>query len=145
MDISFAVSGRLPPKKDGANSMWGKGTEVENLVALRRAALAKVERGRALARNIRLDLTVHVGSDNNRRTGDLDNFVTGVCDGLMAADGKTPWQGHAVWADPRNDDVRPDRVIAIVDDSQVVEIVARKVVGSPKAPGYEIRLSGDLA
>ncbi len=143
MDISFTVRGRLPPKKDGANSMWGKGSEVENLVALRRAALGNIGRGKPLARNVRLELVVHVGAVNDQRTGDLDNFVTGVCDGLMAAAANTPWHGHPVWADPKNDDVRPDRSIAILDDSQVVEIVARKAVGSRDAPGYDVTLSGD--
>ena len=38
MPYQFEVKG-LPPKKDGANSMWSKKLESERLVALRQAAL----------------------------------------------------------------------------------------------------------
>jgi len=39
--VEVIVRGALPPRKDGANSMWGKSVEFERLVALRRAALDK--------------------------------------------------------------------------------------------------------
>ena len=80
--IKFRVDG-LPPKKDGANSMWGKRLEAERLVNLRRAALTAMEGQPPLKRDIRLTITVCVGAVNNRSVGDLDTFITGVCDGLM--------------------------------------------------------------
>ena len=38
MKIAFMVMDQ-PPKKDGANSMWRKKSEVQHIVALRAAAL----------------------------------------------------------------------------------------------------------
>ncbi len=80
----FEVKG-LPPKKDSAQSMWGKPLEAKRLVEFRQAALKAIQDSAPLQSNIRLTLKIHVGPTNDRRTGDLDTFITGVCDGLMAA------------------------------------------------------------
>jgi len=84
MNISFQVNG-LPPKKDGAQSMWGKPLEAKRLVELRQVALKALQGHPPLRSNIKLTLKIHVGPVNNRSIGDLDTFITGVCDGLMAA------------------------------------------------------------
>lgn len=144
MQIKFRVDGHLPPKKDGASSMWKKDAEVPRLVALRRAALAALAGRKPFDRSIGLALRVYVGTTNDRRTGDLDNFVTGVCDGLMAAAPLIPWQGHATWQESHNEAIRPDRSVAIADDSQVVEIRACKVQGKHATPWYEIELADDV-
>jgi hypothetical protein len=47
--------------------------------------------------------------------GDLDNLVTGVCDGLQAADPRIKLDPH--WALPDLAAVRPDVSIAIADDA----------------------------
>ncbi len=141
--IMFRVTGHLPPKKDGANSMWKKPAEVSRLLALRRAALAALRDGPPFQDNIRLVMRVYVGRSNDRGTGDLDNFVTGVCDGLMAAAPRMPWRAHPAWLEAENDAIRPDRVVAIVDDSQIIEIRACKLQGREAVPWYEIELSDD--
>ena len=83
--FAFTVQG-LPPKKNGANSMWGKKTvERDRLIRLRQAALTSFAGHPPLRANIRLSLTVHVGPFNQPTIGDLDNMVSGFCDGLMAA------------------------------------------------------------
>jgi len=65
--------------------MWGKPTEAVRLIALRNAALSALGGQSPLEVNIHLTLRVHVGPKNDRNAGDLDNYVSGVCDDLMAA------------------------------------------------------------
>lgn len=138
--IDLKIEG-LPPKKDGASSMWGKRAETPRLLRLRQA-VAEAMQDQPLRSEIEIELTVHVGPRNDRQTGDLDNFITGICDGLMAASARMPWAKNETWAAPENRSVRPDVSIGIVDDSQVARIVARKVVADAEAPWYELRLRG---
>ena len=136
----FTVQG-LPPKKDGAQSMWGKLLEAERLIELRQATLHALQGNSSLRTNIKLTLKIHIGPINDRSIGDLDTFVTGVCDGLMAAapGGKL----HFLWNDVELNDVHPSKMIAIVDDSQVINIQAEKIIGDSKEPWYEIVLEGE--
>lgn len=141
MKFQFKVNDDLPPKKDGANSMWGKPTEARRLIKLRLAALRAFQGRTPLKRNIRLSLVVHVGSVNDKFTGDLDNFVTGVCDGMMVADARSKLDMQ--WSDLELSDVHPSKLLAIVDDSQIVSIKAEKMVGDSDLPWYEVVLEGD--
>ena len=138
--IQFKVRG-LPPKKHRKNgSMWR--TDAEKLRALRNAALEVIEalvqpdciKGEPYFQErekIRLTLCVHVESHKETESGDLDNFVSGVCDGLIKAH-----TNALVWInqDERfkklwpNDSIHPSRAIAFEDDKQVREICAKKVV-----------------
>lgn len=139
MNVSFQVKG-LPPKKDGANSMWGKPLEAKRLVALRQAALKALKEQSALQSDIKLTLKIHI-SVNNRSVGDLDTFVTGVCDGLMA----TRYGGRLdhIWDNKELERIHPTKTIAIVDDSQVVSIQAEKIIGDTDQPWYEVILEGE--
>ncbi len=112
--VKFYVEG-LPPKKNGANSMWGKRLEAERLVNPRKAALEAMGEHAPLKSGIRLAMSVHVGPKNNRSVGDLDTFITGVCDGLMK---RAPRSNlcQDVWGRAENGDIHPDRPIAIDDD-----------------------------
>ena len=139
--IRFRVENELPPKKDGATSMWGKPTEARRLIALRTAALAALGDQQPFSQEIRLALRVHVGLRNDRSSGDLDNFVTGVCDGLMAADSRSTV--HPSFEESENSTVHPAKAIAIVDDSEVTKIDAEKLSGLGKDPWYEIELEGE--
>ena len=130
----------LPPKKSGAISMWGNLSEIPRLIHLRRAALAELGENAVLQRDIRLWIVVHIGPRNTRQIGDLDTFVAGVCDGLMAADGNATLGDQ--WGEEENARIHPSRPIAINDDYQVVSICASKVVGDPK-PFYTVGLEGD--
>jgi hypothetical protein len=56
--ISITVN-ELPPKKDGANSMWRKGSELARLKALRKVAIEAM-RGQPLVDNQAIHLIVHV-------------------------------------------------------------------------------------
>ena len=144
--IRFEVHGELPPKKDGASSMWGKRTDTEpkRLIALRRAALEKLKSS-PFTGNIRLTLRVHVGcrapvfaDAGEKGFGDLDNFVSGVCDGLMAADRRA--KIHPLFCESKNADVHPTKKIAIWDDQQVIEINAKKCIRPGNHCWYEIGL-----
>jgi len=140
MKIQFIVE-CLPPKKDGANSMWGKKLESERLVNLRQAALQALNGQPPLQINIKLSLKLHLPV-NNRSIGDLDTFVTGICDGLMKRDPRSKLY-EETWSNPDYGDVYPDKVIAIVDDSQVVSIQAEKIIGDTEQQWYEVILEGE--
>ena len=123
--------------KDGANSMWGKADQQPRLQRLRQAFLAALNGQPPLAANIRLTVRVHVGPVNSNRVGDLDNFITGICDALQS--GKGTW---TAWDAPEFEAVHPRSAIAIVDDSQVVAIDAQKIIG-PAEPWYSVEIEGD--
>ncbi len=137
--IIFHVDG-LPPKKDGANSMWGKPLEAKRLVNLRRAALRAMEGQPALKRDIRLTITVCVGAKNDPSVGDLDTFITGVCDGLMKVAPRCKLCMD-IWGEAEYN-IQPDRAIAIDDDSQVINIQAAKVTDDTNRQFYNVTLEG---
>ncbi len=136
----FEVKG-LPPKKDGAQSMWGKLLEAKRLATLRQLVLKAFKGDSPLQSNIKLTLKIHIGPKNDRSIGDLDTFVTGVCDGLMATypSGKL----DSLWDNPKLEHIHPSKTIAIVDDSQVVSIQAEKIIGDTDQQWYEVTLEGE--
>ena len=141
MKYRFIVNDELPPKKDGAQSMWGKPGEALRLVKLRQKALESFRGNPPLIRNIKLTIKIYVGRINTMHTGDLDNFITGICDGLMQADVKANM--HSIWSKPEYEAIHPSKPIAIDDDSHVVYIEAAKIIGDSNQPGYEITLEGE--
>ncbi len=142
LKVEFDVRDALPPKKDGANSMWRKHGEFERLLRLRAAAVQAFAGRPPLAHRIGLELSLYLPS-NARAIGDLDNFITGVLDGLQAAAPQTPWQENPRWNRPEIDLYRPDRVVAIVDDCEVIEITARKILNGTADTWYSIVLEGN--
>lgn len=140
MRCSFRVVGDLPPKKDGAQSMWGKQSEINRLIRLRQAAYEAFQGVPPLQQNIRMTLRVYVGRMNDRFIGDLDNFITGVCDGLMAADYRSNIKS---WSAPELSHIHPNKPLAIKDDCQVISISAEKMTGKDAEPWYEIILEGE--
>ena len=146
--ISFQVNGWPPNIKKNAKSMLRNPTQAERLNALRKAARAALGGQACFTRDIRLVLVlrVHVGRlederSGNSGSGDLDNFVSGVCDGLMRAHPNTPSTSfHDLFRKPENSDVHPTKSLAFEDDSQVVKINAEKLVGPEDHSWYEIEL-----
>lgn len=138
--ISFQVKD-IPPKKDGANSMWGKQTEIPRLISLRSSALMAMDGRIPFNHNITLKLKFHCPSNKIFRVGDLDNFITGVCDGLQAADPRAG--GTAIWAKEAPAEIQPNECIAILDDCYVVQILAEKVGNDSNRYWYEIELEGE--
>jgi hypothetical protein len=78
--------------------------------------------GPPLSRAISLTLDIYVPQRLVTSIGDLDKFITGVCDGLMAAHPRADLD--QMWLDPQFADVHPSRTVAIVDDREVVSITA---------------------
>lgn len=138
--FEFRVHGSLPPKKDGATSMWGKPSERQRLIALRRAAWESLGAAEPLEADIRMVIEIHCPKDRISRIGDLDNFITGICDGLMAATGRVARQDG--WKDPELAAIEPSRCIAIRDDREVMEILARKIAEESAEPWYRVTLVG---
>ena len=133
MKIFFKVTG-IPPKKDGANSMWRKGSEFERLKNLRIAAIQAMG-GRSPATSMfQLHLRLYAAPEN----GDLDNFITGICDGLMAAHPRTPidtelWSGISEFA-------QPNKSICYTDDKLIVKIIAERLTSDAHDQHYEVEL-----
>ena len=122
-----------PPKKRGRKSMWGNTTEAPRLLALRKAAKDKMKAcgyEKPFTGKIRLTLCVYVGSQDRRNSGDLDNFITGVCDGLMAAHRNIRHREQywdSSFREGEDESLCPSEPIAYNDDSQMKEIYAKKV------------------
>lgn len=116
-----------PPKKDGANSMWNKDSEFNRIVALRRTALKAMREAEIHSpfnENVILRFDLFVPRSQLESVGDLDNFITGICDGLQAADPKAKL--HSGFNRMGNEDIHPSVPLVLTNDSLVVEIVARK-------------------
>ena len=136
MEVKFDVHG-LPPKKDGANSMWRKGTELPRLKALRVAALEALGGAPMLTQNAELLISIYADS----RSGDIDNFISGICDGLMKAHPNTPIDDRA-WLDVPPE-AHPRKSIAFSDDPIVRKIVAERKPQDRADAWYEIAISGE--
>jgi Holliday junction resolvase RusA-like endonuclease len=126
----------LPPKKHSEKSMWSSDFEAERLIKLRKKVCEKLTDYKPLSKEIYLKLTVYI-PENNKQKGDLDNFITGICDGLMRAHRNSKINKKF----DGEHDIDPRTVSFINDDSQVVQIIARKVVNPRIKPHYELEIS----
>jgi len=138
--VEFKVKGDLPPKKDGAKSMWAKRAEIPRLIALRLAALKAMAGRPPFRSSIELELELHCSVLPGRRIGDLDTFITGVCDGLMAA--VPQFEKDQRWEAKELADIHPSKIVAIEDDSAIVLITARKMAETGQ-PWYRVSLLGE--
>ena len=115
----------------------GEGSRDPRLIALRTAACDALNGQPPFARNIRLKVEIHVSPQELSRIGVLDNFITGICDGLMAANARI-----------RSDErwmaigLEPTACVAITDDSQVTSIDATKV-GDSQSRWYQVTVEGE--
>ncbi|HEU4323049.1 MAG TPA: hypothetical protein VFS21_07835 [Roseiflexaceae bacterium] len=133
MKLRFSVDG-LPPKKDGANSMWRQPDLVERLIALRTRAREAMGNLPPQASSFHLRVRVEA----LREEGDLDNFITGICDGLMAAKGNW-WHDSPRWAEQLAA-IRPDQHIAYTDDRWIDRIEAERVAPEGSQRVYTVEL-----
>ncbi len=120
--------------------MWNKGVEVPRLVALRQAVRGAFGIAPPLTKSISLIVRIHIGPVNSRSIGDLDNFLTGICDGLQASHHRTPISDR--WSEHDCEAVHPRIAIAILDDVEVLAIDARKVLDGD-SPWYSLELIGE--
>jgi len=139
--IEFRVDDDVPPKKDGANSMWAKRPEVSRIMLLRKAALEAMQGAGPFRKNISIKLEIHCPAERLAGVGDLDNFVSGVCDGLMAAGPRI--RRDTRWIADELASINPDHAIAIEDDSAVCSIVATKEASRDGSMWYRIIIEGE--
>lgn len=133
MKIRISVMG-LPPKKDGANSMWRKKSEINRLKDLRNAANQAMGTNTLARHSIGLNIELHALPGD----GDLDNFITGICDSLMAVHPRTPWN-DTDWSDVDHL-IKPDRPIVYENDALVTAIHAERFTPEDGVRRYEIVL-----
>jgi hypothetical protein len=133
MSVSFSVQG-VPPKKDGSSSMWGKSSEIVRLKALRSEACRALSGHEFTHEPLALSIRVFAPDG----AGDLDNFATGILDGLMAASLMTSID-PAIWSDVP-EGVQPDKTIAFRDDKHVWRLHVERFPEPPSGPCYEVEI-----
>lgn len=133
MNIKFVVQG-LPPKKDGANSMWRKSSQFQRLKMLRKTASEAMQDKPTIEARIAMTVQVYA----HPAKGDLDNFVTGICDGLMAAHPRTPIDIDK-WAD-LPEVAWPDQTICFRDDMLIDRITAQRLPPDEIGEQYIVEL-----
>ena len=131
MKIQFRVDDTPPRKygKEGALSMWGT-SEAYRLATLRLAAyekMNKLELKDYFRTYIKIELTMFVPLIELESIGDLDNFISGICDGLQKAPCKATI--HELFQDPIYEETKthPRYTLLIENDSKVVNITASKM------------------
>ena len=130
MRIEFTVKGR-PPRKHGEKSMWARDDEAPFVASLREKALearSKANLNHCFSSLVSLELTVFIPRSRLESVGDLDNFITGICDGLQAADSKVLPYLHPIFQEPGKEAIDPRNALLIENDAKVIDIRARKVV-----------------
>lgn len=132
MKVEFVVRD-IPPKKDGALSMWN--TDAPRIISLRKAAFdAKKEAGldECILSPVKLEVTVFASRFELTRysgvyIGDLDTLIAGICDGLQAASSNTPIK-HDLFDKTGIPEIHPEHKLLLADDAQVMSIVAQKIL-----------------
>jgi Holliday junction resolvase RusA-like endonuclease len=143
--MRLQVSGLIPPKKDGANSMWRKPAAIAQLKELRTAAAQAMDGREAWDEPVAMTLRLYVPAPQGeptlwirRQRGDLDNFIAGVCDGLGAAH---PWSFDGdTWAD-LPPETHPGRAIVFTDDSWIRRIEAELLDSEGGEIVYEVEVT----
>ena len=141
-EYTFTVED-TPPKNAKKGSMWNDPTEVPRLIKLRKKAFEALGNSQLLSESIELSLKVHLPKDCNS-SGDLDNFVKGICDGLSSYKSiENP--NHKIDArfeGAEYNDIHPKTFAMIEDDENITKITAIKYLEEIEEPFYEITLKG---
>ena len=93
-----------------------------------------------MERDIKITLIIHI-LKNNHYVGDLDTFVTGICDGLIEIAPKSDLEGD-FWSQSEYIDIHPEKFASIRDSSDVISIQAEKVTVESKQQWYEVTVEG---
>lgn len=136
--IKFQVQG-LPPRKDAAISMWSpKNPDHHRVVVLRQTAVKAFENQSLFNGRVTLNLIVQASRVD---TGDLANFIGGVCDSLQAVS-KAMNPKYIAAPVLKEDLINAFRPIAYEDDQFVTSIRAHLLI-SNESEWYEVELSGE--
>jgi hypothetical protein len=130
MKFQFQVEG-LPPQKSEGRSVWGY---VSRMKALRISAF-NASQGRLLPEGaIRLAIRICAPIDD----ADLDNLISGVCDGLMAARKGTRID-YDQWKDVP-DGAQPHKSLIYKSDVWITRIEAERIVAKDRERYYEVEV-----
>lgn len=125
----------MSPKKDGASSMWNKSAERERIKRLREAVASVVgDRVAPVEASVRITLVLWA----ERGAGDLNNFITGICDALQACDTQTPVEDEE-WGGV-NSRMHPRRCVGLSNDRSVDHIKAERRPLAQGEPRYVLTL-----
>jgi len=149
--ICFDVNDK-PPRK----SQWGK-DDAKLIIKLREAALKArndLNISKCFSGRVKLNLIIYSpnvtdlnyvqsGNDDPEKfVGDLDSFVAGVCDYLHKGPktGENNFEPSPLFED--KPEIGPDVSLIICDDSQIVEINAKKEVRETTSYHVEVIFLG---
>ncbi|RZB28816.1 MAG: hypothetical protein AEth_01818 [Candidatus Argoarchaeum ethanivorans] len=141
----FKVEGLVPPRniRRKSKSMWNNPTEVPRLIKLRKEARDALNRAQPLSRDIVLSIKIHLPRDYNK-PGDLDNFVKGICDGLMKCPNHPMLKLDETFEKIEHKKIHPKTFAVIEDDEKIVKITATKAFEDIEEPFYEIAVEGKI-
>lgn len=132
--FALRVAG-TPPIKRGEESMWG--TQREKIKALRREAAQRIPAPAGPQEELELEVIVYA----DRSDGDLDGFVSGICDALQGVHPNyAPYLREKDWSDlPR--EASPPNVLGFRDDDCVRVIRAERRTPERSEKRYEVCLA----
>jgi hypothetical protein len=117
--------------------MWSRNSESLRLIKLRQAAYEALGDQTPFRAEVRLWLTINIGTIYGRRKGDLDAYLGGVFDGLQAA--TTTARLASIWGEPELASIHPHVPLVIVDDYLVASVRAEKIAGGISR-GYRVMI-----
>ena len=136
----FEVNGIVPPRNVKGKSMWNNDTEVPRTIELRKKAYEAFD-GSTLFEAITLVIEIYLPRNYNK-PGDLDNFIKGICDGLMKCPDHPQLKLHEKFEKDENAEIHPKSIAKIEDDGKIVKIAATISLEDIEEPFYEIMLEG---
>jgi Holliday junction resolvase RusA-like endonuclease len=124
MKIHFEVKGFAPPIKYGDKSMWTRPGQKEQVIELRKEAKRELGK-RKLPVKVPMELEIEISIPQSQydkyAKGDLDNYITGICDSLQKAHVNV-----LGYMDNKEEYIEPDAFFLIDDDKYVRAITATK-------------------
>lgn len=125
--ISFTVQG-LPPTNKNQQSMWGRASQAPLIISLRMQALIALNNAGLndpFKDQVSLFLSFFIQPDLIQNTGDLDNYLSGICDALQPVP-KNIETIHELFNNSDLIDIHPRKPICYYDDSQIYRLIAEK-------------------
>ena len=139
----FKVKGLVPPRniRRKSKSMWNNPTEVPRLIKLRKEAYDALNRAPLLSEDIALSIKIHLPGNYNK-PGDLDNFIKGICDGVMKCPNHPMLKLDETFEKTEHERIYPKTFAVIEDDEKIAKITATKAFEDIEEPFYEITVEG---
>ncbi|MFH1311498.1 MAG: hypothetical protein ABIH65_03780 [Nanoarchaeota archaeon] len=128
----------IPPKKHGEKSMWDNKTEAKRIVSLRKEFFNQFKT--ILRGYLQLEFTLYVPKKRLENIGDLDNFITGVCDALQKSHFRIK-KFDGIFSKQENKNIHPEKRNFIENDSKILSIIAKKKITTKEKPYYTLVLN----